>query len=84
MPQLIRTPMSLVPTCRKRTVKNIWRLRSLDSFGIGRETDNTFDNLLIYGRYSDEERYEQLVGNDPHYGEPAYQAYLRDYLEGRA
>ncbi|MBF4338848.1 hypothetical protein EAY42_27560, partial [Vibrio anguillarum] len=25
----------------------------LEAFGIGRETDNKFDNLLIYGSYSD-------------------------------
>ena len=55
---------------------------TLDSFGVGRETDNAFDNLLIYGRYSDKERYEKLVDNDPYYGGPAYQTYLRDYLEG--
>lgn len=55
---------------------------TLDSFGIGRETDNAFDNLLIYGRYSEKERYEKLVDNDPYYGGPAYRPYLQDYLEG--
>ena len=59
---------------------------TLDSFGVGRETDNSFDNLLIYGRYSESESeqqcYEQLVDNDQYYGGPAYQPYLRDYLEG--
>jgi hypothetical protein len=55
---------------------------TLDSFGVGRETDNAFDSLLIYGCYSEKERYEKLVDNDPFYGGPAYRVYLRDYLEG--
>ena len=57
---------------------------TLDSFGVGRETDNAFDNLLIYGNYSDsaKESYKQLIGNDPYYGAQAYQQYLQDYLEG--
>ena len=54
----------------------------LDSFGIGQETNNTFDNLLIYGRHSDPERYARLVDSDPHYGGNAYRSQLRDYLEG--
>ena len=54
----------------------------LDSFGIGRETDNKFDNLLIYGRYNEKELYERVVDNDSYYGGSAYQSYLRDYLEG--
>lgn len=54
----------------------------LESFGIGRETDNRFDNLLIYGHYADADRYARLVGNDPHYGAAAYQGLLREYLEG--
>ena len=54
----------------------------LDNFGIGRETDNRYDNLLIYGPYNEKERYHELVESDPFYGAPAYQNYLRDYLEG--
>ena len=54
----------------------------LDGFGIGRETDNQFDNLLIYGSYNETDQYTALVGNDPHYGAPAYRHFLRDYLEG--
>ena len=54
---------------------------TLDSFGIGRETDNQFDNLLVYGSYIDKDRYEQLVGKDI-YGAPSYNSFLRDYLEG--
>lgn len=55
-----------------------------ESFGIGQETNNTFDNLLIYGRYAEPERYGRLVDNDPYYGGggPAYQRLLSDYLEG--
>lgn len=54
----------------------------LEGFGIGRETDNRFDNLLIYGPYNETERYQALVESDPYYGAPAYRDYLRDYLEG--
>jgi len=54
----------------------------LESFGIGRETDNKFDNLLIYGSYSDSKYYAELVSKDNYYGATAYEPYLRDYLEG--
>jgi len=54
----------------------------LESFGIGRETDNVIDNLLIYGPYDDEQNYNALIGSDPYYGGAAYKMYLRDYLEG--
>ncbi len=56
---------------------------TLEAFGIGRETDNKFDNLLIYGSYSDSELYDDLVAADPEYGASAYNPYLRDYLEGQ-
>lgn len=55
---------------------------TLEAFGIGRETDNKFDNLLIYGKYSDSEHYETFVADDLYYGARAYEPYLRDYLEG--
>ena len=55
---------------------------TLEAFGIGRETDNKFDNLLIYGLYSDSELYGNLVANDPEYGTSSYKPFLRDYLEG--
>lgn len=55
---------------------------TLEAFGIGRETDNKFDNLLIYGLYDSSALYEELVSMDIHYGAQAYEAYLRDYLEG--
>jgi hypothetical protein len=55
---------------------------ALEAFGIGRETDNKFDNLLIYGTYGESEHYEKFVANDIYYGARAYEPYLRDYLEG--
>ncbi len=54
----------------------------LDGFGIGRETDNRFDDLLIYGPYNEAARYDKLVGSDQNYGASAYRPLLRDYLEG--
>lgn len=54
----------------------------LEAFGVGRETDNKFDNLLIYGAYDDSPTYSDLVAGDTYYGAPAYEPYLRDYLEG--
>lgn len=53
-----------------------------EAFGIGRETDNKFDNLLIYGSYSNSQLYTEFVSNDAYYGASAYEPYLRDYLEG--
>lgn len=55
---------------------------TLEAFGIGRETDNKFDNLLIYGNYGESEQYKKFVANDIYYGARAYKPYLRDYLEG--
>lgn len=55
---------------------------TLEAFGIGRETDNTFDNLLIYGSYGDATLFDSVVANDQEYGATAYKPYLRDYLEG--
>ncbi len=55
---------------------------TLDAFGIGRETDNNFDNLLIYGPYEDQEKYNDLIGSDYFYGGRAYEGYLKNYLEG--
>ena len=54
----------------------------LESFGIGQETNNAFDNLLVYGPHAEAERFDRLVGNDPYYGGPAYAPHLRGYLEG--
>ncbi|MCC7412102.1 MAG: hypothetical protein IT495_10810 [Gammaproteobacteria bacterium] len=55
---------------------------TLEGFGIGRETDNKFDNLLIYGTYDDSDHYKKFVSDDIYYGARAYEPYLRDYLEG--
>ena len=55
---------------------------TLEAFGIGRETDNKFDNLLIYGTYGDSDDYKKLVSDDVYYGARAYEPYLHDYLEG--
>ena len=55
---------------------------TLEAFGIGRETDNKFDNVLIYGTYNDSDIYKEFVGKDLYYGASAYESYLRDYLEG--
>ncbi|MYB27312.1 MAG: hypothetical protein F4X32_07445 [Candidatus Dadabacteria bacterium] len=55
---------------------------TLEAFGIGRETDNTFDNLLIYGPYGGYVLYGSLVANDNEYGSSAYEPFLHDYLEG--
>lgn len=54
----------------------------LESFGIGRETDNKFDNLLIYGKYDGSDKYREFVESDPYYGARAYESFLLDYLEG--
>lgn len=54
----------------------------LEAFGVGRETDNKFDNLLIYGSYSKSKLFTDFVSNDKYYGASAYGSYLRDYLEG--
>ena len=55
---------------------------TLEAFGIGRETDNKFENLLIYGSYGGSDLYKRHVATDAYYGAPAYERYLRDYLEG--
>ena len=55
---------------------------TLEAFGIGRETDNKVDNLLVYGSYGESNLYEELIAEDHFYGAPAYEPFLRDYLEG--
>lgn len=59
--------------------------KKLNIFGIGAETSNRVDNLLVYGAddpaYA--EAYAALVLNDPIYGAtPAYVSAQRAYLEG--
>ena len=55
---------------------------TFEAFGIGRETDNKFDNLLIYGAYGESDHYKKFVSDDIYYGARAYRPFLRDYLEG--
>lgn len=55
---------------------------ALEGFGVGRETDNQIDNLLIYGRYNNETIFATHIGSDHFYGADAYAPFLRDYLEG--
>lgn len=59
--------------------------RKLNAFGIGAETSNRVDNLLVYGADDpvQAEDYAALVMSDPVYGAtPAYSAAQRNYLEG--
>lgn len=69
---------------RPRQRQQYQAFTTLESFGIGRETDNKFDHLLIYGLYEEDRKYEELVGNDPFYGDGdrQYAEFLDDYLEG--
>ncbi|PJO48113.1 hypothetical protein [Brucella pituitosa] len=59
--------------------------RKLNAFGIGAETSNRVDSLLVYG--ADDPAYQadyhDLVVSDPIYGAtPAYTKAQRNYLEG--
>jgi hypothetical protein len=59
--------------------------RKLNAFGIGSETSNRVDNLLVYGAddpaYAED--YAKLVLADPIYGAtPAYMVAQKAYLEG--
>ena len=54
----------------------------LESFGIGHETDNAVDNLLIYGPTNDPQRHTELVGTDPYYGASVFDTLRRNYIEG--
>ncbi|MEC0238377.1 hypothetical protein P4H66_00635 [Paenibacillus dokdonensis] len=70
-------------TERRRESTDIFA--TLGRFGIGNETSNTIDNILIFGvddpdLYS---YYQQLVLNDTYYGaDPTFRANQKDYLEG--
>lgn len=70
-------------TERRRDAKAVFRV--LRRFGIGSETSNIVDNILIFG--SDDPSlqgfYGELMLSDPHYGADAtYQAKQQAYLEG--
>jgi len=61
--------------------------RKMNAFGIGGETSNRVDGLLVYGADDPAltEPYRQLVLDDPIYGgTPAYTRAQRDYLEAGA
>lgn len=59
--------------------------RALSVFGVGSETTNGVDGLLVYGMDDAKLRpaFDRLIGADPIYGATAeYQSSLRHYLEG--
>lgn len=59
--------------------------RKLNAFGIGAETSNRVDNLLVYGADDPAHApdYARLILSDPVYGAtPSYVAAQRSYLEG--
>lgn len=58
---------------------------TLGRFGIGYETSNTIDNILIFGEDDPDLNvyYEELVLNDTYYGaDQTFRANQKDYLEG--
>ncbi|MDZ4867976.1 MAG: hypothetical protein SGI91_11690 [Alphaproteobacteria bacterium] len=58
----------------------------LSLFGIGSETGNAIDNVLVYGAHDPElaGHYDALMKSDPIYGATkAYTSAQADYLEGR-
>lgn len=68
---------------RRRESTSVFKV--LRNFGIGVETSNQIDNILIFGADDPElqPHYEQLVVSDLYYGaDRSYQAQQRAYLEG--
>jgi hypothetical protein len=68
---------------RKRESTDVFKV--LRSFGIGTETSNQIDNILIFGADDPELRshYDKLVSDDSYYGaDLGYQVQQRMYLEG--
>ena len=58
---------------------------ALDRFGIGSETSNRIDNILIFGEADDTLRpyFDRFVSADRLYGaDPSYRAAQRNYVEG--
>jgi len=55
----------------------------LNTFSVGSETENNFDNLLVYGHHNDKQRYQRIIGNDKYYGARSYKRLLNEYLEGQ-
>lgn len=59
--------------------------RTLGSFGIGEESTNTIDGLLVYGQHDESLRpdFDRLVAQDPAYGaSDPYLTQQAQYLEG--
>jgi hypothetical protein len=59
--------------------------RALASFGVGSETTNSADGLMVYGADDPKllDTFKRLLGSDPVYGAtPGYLASLQRYLEG--
>jgi hypothetical protein len=70
-------------TARRR--EKIAIFTALNRFGVGAETNNTIDGILVYGADDPEisGRFGTLVAADPIYGgSPAFLAAQRSYLEG--
>jgi Cdc6-like AAA superfamily ATPase len=68
---------------RRRESTQVFKV--LRSFGIGTETSNQIDNILIFGADDPELQpyYEHLVRSDSYYGaDVKYQAQQKSYLEG--
>lgn len=58
---------------------------TLGRFGVGYETSNTIDNILIFGEDDPDLYlyYKELVLNDTYYGaDQTFRAHQKDYLEG--
>lgn len=69
----------------KRRVLSRPVFRALLAFGIGEETSNAADGLLVYGADDSKlsDTFERLVASDPIYGAtPSFLAAQRRYLEG--
>ncbi|MED1951460.1 hypothetical protein [Brevibacillus centrosporus] len=72
-------------TERRRESTEIFE--TLGRFGIGNETSNKIDNILIFGADDPELKpfYEELLLSDPYYGaDQKYKAEQKAYLEGTA
>lgn len=70
---------------RRRESTDVFKF--LRSFGIGTETSNQIDNILIFGADDPELQsyYQQLVLSDSYYGaDTNYQSQQRTYLEGES
>lgn len=68
----------------ERNRQNLMVFSLLGQFGIGTESTNLIDNLLIYGKYDPQlsELYHELLANDKYYGaDGRYENYQREYLD---